>query len=316
MLADFATRLAFGLAISLLLISWRAVPLGFFRTQSLVILGLLVLAGLDQARAGGPAWLLWALIAGAVMAYTSAVSWGLGLPRLGGAVSVLAALVTAGWLVTASQSASAELWALNASSRLSSGFLLGSTLTAMLLGHHYLTAPAMSIEPLKRLIGLMAWALVMRCVLAVLGTWASQQGTLGLGPSTQDTQTGMFLAARWGMGFVGTAIATFMTWRTARIPVDPVGDRNPLYRHDLRSLRRAHGNDPLASSGDHVLNGKPRQWEPARATRLASEGSGENPTVAPASEPRWRFATLAAKHCASERESLLSARNGQIWQQC
>ena len=27
----------------------------------------------------------------------------------------------------------------------------------------------------------------------------------------------MFLAARWGMGFVGTAIATFMTWKTARI---------------------------------------------------------------------------------------------------
>ena len=40
--------------------------------------------------------------------------------------------------------------------RLSSGFLLGTTLTAMLLGHHYLTAPAMSIEPLKRIVALMA----------------------------------------------------------------------------------------------------------------------------------------------------------------
>ena len=56
MLADFAIRLAFGLAVSLLLTSWRAVPLVFFRTQAQVILGLLVLAGLDQARAGGPAW--------------------------------------------------------------------------------------------------------------------------------------------------------------------------------------------------------------------------------------------------------------------
>ena len=27
----------------------------------------------------------------------------------------------------------------------------------------------------------------------------------------------MFLAARWGMGFVGSAIAIFMTWKTAQI---------------------------------------------------------------------------------------------------
>ena len=53
MLADFSIRLAFGLAVSLLLTSWRAVPLAFFRTQAQVILGLLVLAALDQARAGG-----------------------------------------------------------------------------------------------------------------------------------------------------------------------------------------------------------------------------------------------------------------------
>ena len=31
------------------------------------------------------------------------------------------------------------------------------------------------------------------------------------------SDAGMFLAARWGMGFVGTAIATYMTWKTAQI---------------------------------------------------------------------------------------------------
>ena len=78
MLADFAIRLAFGLAVSLLLTSWRAVPLGFFRTQAQVILGLLVLAGLDQARAGGPAWAFWSVVAGAVMAYCRGGRLGLG----------------------------------------------------------------------------------------------------------------------------------------------------------------------------------------------------------------------------------------------
>jgi hypothetical protein len=55
---------------------------------------------------------------------------------------------------------------LDAASRLASSFLLGSTLTAMLLGHYYLTAPAMSIEPLKRFVRFMAVGLVLRAVLA------------------------------------------------------------------------------------------------------------------------------------------------------
>ena len=217
MLADFALRLAFGLAVSLLLTSWRVVPLGFFRTQAHVILGLVVLAGLDHARAGGPAWALSALVAGAVIAYFAAVAWGLGLPRLGTAASVLVAVVASAWLGAASQSASASLWVLNAASRLSSGFLLGSTLTAMLLGHHYLTAPAMSIEPLKRMISILACALAARCVLAGFGMYALEAAAIGSGASAEDTQTAMFLAARWGMGFVGSAIATFMTWKTVQI---------------------------------------------------------------------------------------------------
>ncbi len=104
-----------------------------------------------------------------------------------------------------------------AASRLSSGFLLGSTLTAMLLGHHYLTAPAMSIEPLKRMVFLIACALAVRCALAALGLWLAPQGTIGEGALPSDAQAGMFVAARWGMGFVGATIATFMTWKTAQI---------------------------------------------------------------------------------------------------
>jgi hypothetical protein len=218
MLADFAIRLAFGLALSLLMTPWRAVPLGFFRTQAQVILGLLVLAGLDQARAGGPAWALWALVAAAVMAYLSAILWGLGLPRFGAIIFLRVLFITAVWLGVASQSTSALFWLHGGASRLSSGFLLGSTLTAMLLGHHYLTAPAMSIEPLKRIVELIAWGLAARCVLAALGLWLSRQGTIGgLVESTPDVQSGMFLAARWGMGFVGAAIATYMTWKSAQI---------------------------------------------------------------------------------------------------
>lgn len=217
MLADFAIRLAFGLAVSLLLTSWRAVPLTFFRTQAQVMLGLLVLAALDQARTGGPAWGLWILVAGAVMAYVSAITWGLGLPRFGTGATVLVAVVAVGWLSAASWSTAAGWWMLDAISRLSSGFLLGTTLTAMLLGHHYLTAPAMSIDPLKWIVALMASSLVARCLLAGFGLWASGAATLGLNAYSDVPDAGIFLAARWGMGFAGAAIATYMTWKTAQI---------------------------------------------------------------------------------------------------
>ena len=217
MLADFATRLAFGLAAALVLTSSRAVPLLFFRTQAQVILGLLVLAALDQARAGGQSWEIWALVIAAVAAYSSSVSWGLGLPRIGAGSTVLVLLVTAAWLATSTPPDGSAIWAFNAASRLSSGLLLGTTLTAMLLGHHYLTAPAMSIDPLKRIVAFLAFAMLMRCGLAGMGLWAGQAGHDGLAASGGYSSAGMFVAARWGMGFVGTAICTYMTWKTAQI---------------------------------------------------------------------------------------------------
>ena len=50
MLADFAVRLAAGLAVSLLAIPWRLVPPVVFRTQCQIVLALLVLAALAAGR--------------------------------------------------------------------------------------------------------------------------------------------------------------------------------------------------------------------------------------------------------------------------
>jgi hypothetical protein len=217
MLADFATRLAFGLAAALVLTSFRAVPLRFFRTQALVILGLLVLAALDQARAGAQLWYVLVLATAAFAAYLSSVSWGLGLPKIGAGSSVLVVVITATWLGTATQPLGSAVWAFNSVSRLSSGLLLGTTLTAMLLGHHYLTAPAMSIDPLKRIVALVAWSTLLRFGLAGMGMYAQHAGKMGLATSSAYSSAEMFVAARWGMGFLGTAIGTYMSWKTAQI---------------------------------------------------------------------------------------------------
>src|SRR5262245_33067550 len=120
MLADFAVRLACGLAVLLLITPWREVSPGFFRTHCLVILGLLVLAALGLSRVGASGGALSAVIAAAVLGYLSAVSWGMGLPRLGLPASAALAAVAAGVLVAASKVPEGQTWALNASSRLAS----------------------------------------------------------------------------------------------------------------------------------------------------------------------------------------------------
>src|SRR4051794_180040 len=125
MLADFALRLACGLAALLLLTPWRLVPPAFFRTHCQVMLGLLVLAALDAARVGVSSGVLGAVVAAAVLSYLATVAWGLGLPRLGVPVTAAVVLVTSGALVAVSGSADPGLWALNGVGRLASAFVMG-----------------------------------------------------------------------------------------------------------------------------------------------------------------------------------------------
>jgi hypothetical protein len=215
MLADFAVRLSFGLACLLLATSWREVPLAFFRTHCLMVLGLLVLAALDESRAGG-GW-PWILIAAAVLAYAAALAWGLGLPRVALPVTGMVVLATAYWLTLASRGESPAVWAFNALSRITSGLLVGSTLTAMLLGHHYLTAPAMSIEPLKRFVAFMGGTLAARGLIALAGLLLAHSLLAGSGASAGEFDSTLFLLMRWGMGFAGPLVATYLAWKTVQI---------------------------------------------------------------------------------------------------
>jgi hypothetical protein len=217
MLADFAIRLAFGLASALLMTSRRAVPLGFFRAPSYALLGLLVLASLDQGRSGGQTIGLWCLLATAVLAYLATLAWGLGVPAVARGATGLIALATAAWLAAASLYPSAGLWIVSATSRLASGCVLGSALCAMLLGHYHLTAPTMSIEPLKRNVAALAVGLGVRGLLAVLGMWLSAAASQAAGTSVFAADLGLTLAARWGFGFLGAGTATFLTWKTVEI---------------------------------------------------------------------------------------------------
>jgi hypothetical protein len=215
MLADFATRLACGLAGVLLLTPWRVVPPVYFRTQCQVMLGLLALAALDLGRGSAGGLAVGLAVASAALAFVGSAAWGLGLPRVGIPATAAVASATAALLVLAGRWDSAGLWALDAGGRLASALVLGSTLAAMLLGHHYLTAPAMSIEPLRRLVRVMALALGLRAALGAVGL------AIWLGGGAHSRSGGgspaFFLAMRWGMGLVVPAVATYMAARTAAI---------------------------------------------------------------------------------------------------
>jgi hypothetical protein len=217
MLADFAVRLAFGLSIATVVVPWRAVPLPFFRTQAQITLGLLALAALDQARLNGTGIAFWTVVLGGVLAYVSSIAWGLGLPALGVRTAALSGIAALVWLTGASRSPDGLLLAVNATSRAASGFLLGAVLCSMLLGHHYLTAPAMTIDPLKRTIVLIAWGLAARSVLAGIGWAISRAGLVSQASFATDPDAMVLLFGRWGMGFLAAGIATYMTWKTARI---------------------------------------------------------------------------------------------------
>jgi hypothetical protein len=215
MLAEFALRLAGGLAALLLITPWRSVPPGFFRTQCQVILALAVLTALDLGRAGTDRTTLPVVVGLAVLGYLASIAWGLGLPRLGVPLTAGLVALAGGLLAWISRGPDPALWALNAAGRWGSAAALGSTLTAMLLGHYYLTSPAMSIEPLKRFVRAMAGSLAVRAVLAAVGLalWASG----AVAPATSEPISALFLGMRWGLGIVAPAVATSMAWKTVAI---------------------------------------------------------------------------------------------------
>jgi hypothetical protein len=216
LLTQFLLRLSFGLAGGMALVSPRQVSSGYFRNHLYVVLGLSSLAAL-VSRAATPPGFAWA-VATAVASYVAAVCWLYEKPRVGraalGATATLAliAALAAGRCATgaaATPSGAQYLWP---GQVVTSGLLLGVTMAAMLLGHWYLNAPGMELEPLRRLLAAMGVAVVLHATVCGLGLW------LELGVRETATAWWLFVAMRWTFGLVGVAVLAWMAWRTLDIP--------------------------------------------------------------------------------------------------
>lgn len=193
--AFFAIRLIVGVGVACLRLSARdsRVVSPYFRIQMLLLLGLSVLYGLaarGEAR--------WGAILLGLAAFVGSLLWTLERRTAGRRwlfVTVLAGLVCLGGDVR-SFDASAGGLSLLACAALSSAATLGAAMSGMLLGHRYLTAPGMPLEPLfdaNRLLGAAA--------LARLGVsiWALALGASALTESTFV----VWLSLRWLAGIAG-----------------------------------------------------------------------------------------------------------------
>jgi hypothetical protein len=226
-LVQFLLRLSFGMAVGMAVTSSRLVSSGYYRNHLYVTLGLTTLAALVADRFSTTV----AILAGtaAALSYVGSVCWlyeakraGVTLLWLVAGCSLAAALV--GELESPAQSIAVDSTLANPGyaegpqvlrtvSVVTSGFLLGVTMAAMLLGHWYLNSPGMELAPLRKLLQLMAIAVVAQMLVSGIGLISELHLT---GEPTVSWL--MFVLLRWSFGLLSIAGLIVMAWQTLKIP--------------------------------------------------------------------------------------------------
>jgi hypothetical protein len=220
MLAHFAMRLVFGISLMLCLMPRDKVPSAFFRILMLVLLGLSVLASLATGQAplaslsGSDYWFLSLSNAFAPLlvglSFVGSIAWAIERRSIGTKILAMTLLVSGLglWSTTLFLVGSLERSLLIAGgfvrlSQFTSATTLGAAVTGMLLGHRYLTAPGMPLDPLLRMNLYLGLATVLRAIASV---WGFKLLPVYLNGETQLT----WLLLRWLAGIIGPAIVVVM----------------------------------------------------------------------------------------------------------
>jgi hypothetical protein len=217
MIAIFSLRLACGLTACLLILSPAQVNPRFFRTQFLTVLGLLGVATFFLAG-DASTMLLLILASGFVVSFVGSIVWHLADNPGGRFINVLAAALTLAALVLAATELHPDAPAWLVADDVTAAFFLGAATTAMLMGHSYLIAPAMSLTPLMTLLCGLGISLLARVILAGAGLWLWTKSTSA--PSL-EAELVLWLSVRWVIGFLGPLVLGWMAWETARIRSTP-----------------------------------------------------------------------------------------------
>jgi hypothetical protein len=221
MITQFALRLICGMSATWCLMPRSEVTCGFFRIQMLVTLGLGVLAALfgaslpavEQKSSLLSLTTIQGLAVGAAVAsYIGSVVWTLARRRAGGAFAGIVFVTSVVALIGSLPRSAFEHRGpavLAFGSELSAAWLLGGSITAMLLGHWYLTAPMMKIRPLQVLNFSWAASALSRGVFAGAALFL-------LEPRSFSTMQSIWLAMRWICGIVAPLILAILVRQILR----------------------------------------------------------------------------------------------------
>lgn len=202
----FALRLIAGIGFMLLVMPRQKVTSAFFRILMLVCLGLGVVSALTSGH--GP----WVCAAICLAAFLGSVLWL--LERRGGGEICLILVTTLGILETGRTAYRLAMLGgiaipVMAFSTVAATASLGATLSGMLLGHRYLTAPGMPLAPLERLNNAVGVAGLLRLGLSTLMLYS-----YGL-PTITGVANAWFLL-RWIGGVFGPLAVWWLVRRILR----------------------------------------------------------------------------------------------------
>ncbi|CAN5477713.1 hypothetical protein BH10PLA2_BH10PLA2_24100 [soil metagenome] len=213
MLALFCLRLASGLVAALLLLKPAQINPRFYRVHFLTAMALMVVAAYFlRETADLVTWI--ALGTGIGLSFLGSLSWSLenapgGVFCIVGvaAASIVALLRVALFLFPDRPTP------LLCADQLTSGLLLVSATTAMLMGHSYLIAPSMSLQPLLSLVGAFFLAILLRSSVSgwVLWGWTREHSLVRL------DEANLLLPVRWIVGLIGPAVLNILALQTTRI---------------------------------------------------------------------------------------------------
>ena len=224
LLTQFVFRMTLGIAVAMFFTSAKQVTSGFFRVHLWVLLGLNTLALLivftspnDFSREN----LLFRLVVATVIAsYVGSALWLFEQQKAGKwALLIVAGLAFSSlWADSiGTDSGVADItWLMGHA--VTSALLIGTTMTAMFLGHWYLNTPTMQLDPLRRLVCSVQIALLARVLFCVVGISSLLLGLDSVGELTASGLTITLLAIRWIGGLLGVGLMAWMTWQTLRIP--------------------------------------------------------------------------------------------------